>query len=302
MIRNILLGAVILCASAGVAGRLHAASCAGTILNGIAVTGKTQYNPFSATPVSDSYEITVMNTSGAPCAFALSFSGSTPNETRLGKTLVYTLTTLSGRPVSVNPFGAPPATTLISPTLAPNATHVFQYYVSIDRGQFAPPGSYADNLNLELYNFDGGQFRTPRLDAKTLSISYTVPQSLSVNLKGGDLSTTMSFEPFAQGAQRSVLLEARSNQPYQLNVTSDKQGSMALTPSIPGKDWSVTYLASMAGRLLDLRQKAVISGLPPTYPRSDAVYNLAVTIGDVSRKRAGKYEDTITVEIVGAKP
>lgn len=302
MTRNIHFLVFIFFACAAIAGTAHASPCTGRIMTGTAVTGKHPYDPFSAIPVSDSYEITVMNTSAAPCTFVLSLSSATPNETRLGRIIFYTITNSSGRPVPVTPIGAPPAIMLLSPASAPNATYVFRYYITIDRGQFASPATYSDNLNLELYNFDGGQIKPPRLDAKTLAIAYTVPQSLSVNLKGGDLDTTLNFEPFTPGAQRSVLLEARSNLPYQLNVSSINHGVMALTPPIPGKDWSVSYAASMAGRPLNLRQKAVVSDLPPTFPRSDAVYNLTVSIGDVAKKRAGRYEDTITVEIVAAKP
>jgi hypothetical protein len=302
MMRYMFFLANILCACITVVSPSHATSCAGRIMTGTVVTGKTQYDPFSATPVSDSYEITVMNAGAVSCIFALSLSSTNPNEARLGKTLLYTILNSFNRSVPITHIGAPPATMLLSPAVAPNATYVFRYYVAVERGQFAAPATYGDSLSLELYNFDGGQIKHPRLDAKMLSIAYMVPQSLSVNLKGGDLSTTLGFEPFTMGAQRSVLVETRSNLPYQLNVSSENNGVMVLAPRIPGKDWSVNYAASMDGRSLDLRKRAVISGLPHTSPRSDAVFNLAVSIGDVARKRAGRYEDTITIEIVGASP
>jgi len=41
---------------------------------------------------------------------------------------------------------------------------------------------------------------------------------------------------------------------------------------------------------------------PPTRPEADASHALNVTIGEVGQKRAGRYEDIITIEIKGAAP
>lgn len=280
---------------------LHAASCSGRITAGTMVSGKTLYNPFSTTPVSDPYEITVVNTGSTPCVFALSISSSGAPETKLGGTLTYKLAGPSDAVISVNHSGAIGGIPLLSPAVAPGMAYIFHYKVLLERGQFASPGTYSQNLDLGLYSFEGGSIKMPRLDGRTLSITYSAPQSLSVNLKGGGLTKTMDFEQFVTGAQRSIAIEARGNMRYQLSVSSAKQGMMTLTPPVTGKVWSIDYVAFLERNSLNLRQKNVIPDLPPTHPRSDAIYNLTVTVGDVSQKRAGRYEDTITIEIAGVK-
>jgi hypothetical protein len=125
---------------------------------------------------------------------------------------------------------------------------------------------------------------------------------LSVNLKGGELATTLSFGALAKGQQRTVEIQARGNQSYRLDVSSDHRGVMTLTPRIQGQDWSVPYMAALAGQNLDLSRGASLRDLPPTRPESDASHPLVITIGEVGQKRAGRYEDVITIEILAAKP
>jgi hypothetical protein len=278
----------------------YAATCSGDIISSMSLPGKTPYDPYSAIPVTDNYDITVLNTGSGPCVFALSIGASAAPENRLGNTLIYTLTNPSGRSILIDPAGTPPRAQFFSPAVPPKSTYTFQFQLRLERGQFALPGSYSDVLNITLCSTEGAQIKMPCINKRPMTLTYTVPQSLSINLKGGAHSMTMSFEPFASGTQRSVLIEARGNLPHRLNITSAKQGVMALTPPVPGHDWSVSYTAALAGRPLDLHQVITISDLPATHPRSDAVYNLMVTTGSVSGKRAGRYEDTITVEIVGA--
>ena len=71
---------------------------------------------------------------------------------------------------------------------------------------------------------------------------------------------------------------------------------MALTPKVAG-NWSVAYTATFGGRALNLVTGTSVLSQPPTIPGSDASFPLLVTVGDVAAKRAGRYEDVITIEI-----
>ena len=75
---------------------------------------------------------------------------------------------------------------------------------------------------------------------------------------------------------------------------------MVLTPKVPGQDWRVDYTASLGGEALNLGTGSSLRNQPPVPPEKDASHELTVTAGDVARKRAGRYEDIITVEIRGA--
>jgi hypothetical protein len=69
---------------------------------------------------------------------------------------------------------------------------------------------------------------------------------------------------------------------------------------VAGQSWSVPYALALAGQPIDLAGAASLRNLPATRPESDASFPLTVTIGAVGQKRAGRYEDVITVEIRGA--
>jgi hypothetical protein len=276
-------------------------SCSGAIASGTTVAGKNPYDPYSAKSVADAYSIIVTNTSGAPCTFALNFQ-SPATQLKLGKTLVYALLDANGREQKPDLMGAAPAAQFVSPVVRPHATYTFNYQIAIERAQTASAGDYSDTLRLGLYAVNQGQIGRNALDAKTYEVTYRTPQSLSVNLKGGDLATTLSFAPFVAGTQRQVIIEARSNQPYRIQARSDNDGAMVLTPAIPGQRWSVPYTATLDGARLDLSRQASGGAHQATAPRKDATYILAITIGDAANKRAGTYKDVITVEIAGAAP
>jgi hypothetical protein len=196
-----------------------------------------------------------------------------------------------------------PAARLRTP-LAPAAATQIEYQLSIPRGQYASSGgSYRDTLDLELYALDDkGRLSAAPLQTTTLSISYAVASVLSVNIKGGDATTTVNFGTLAKGQQRTVEIQARSNQGYRLDVSSDHRGVLALTPKVPGQDWTVPYAATLGGRPLNLSGGAILLDYPPTRPESDASHFLTLMIGDPGYKRAGSYEDVITIEIKGAIP
>jgi hypothetical protein len=281
----------------------NAAVCRGQIGAGTTVTGKTVYNPFSPADVGDSYQIGIVNTGTDPCLYALVFR-SKAVEPKLGGTLLYGLADGANPALLTNaPAAMAPAARLRTPLAAATTTQI-ELRLSIQRGQYAPPpGPYRDTLDLELYALDdSGRLSATPLQTTTLSISYAVARVLSANIKGADAATTVSFGALAKGQQRTVEIQTRSNQGYRLDVSSDHHGVLALTPKIPGQDWTVPYAATLGGRPLNLAGGASLLDYPPTRPGSDASHVLTVSIGEVGQKRAGRYEDVITIEIKGAVP
>lgn len=276
------------------------AECQGRIGPETRITGRTEYDPFSPVDVSDAYRLSVMNTGAQPCRYALLFRSRSPRP-MLGSRLAYSLSGQDGRALLTSaPAQAAPLARTPAP-VEPNTPAALTYELTVPRGQFAAPGSYGDDIDLELYALDDNdRIRSPALHTATLAVSYTVPRVLSVNVKGGEMTTTLGFGQLSTGQQRSVVIEARSNQTYQLDVTSEQRGALTLTPKAPGEEWSVPYAATLAGQRLDLVRGTALGNLPATAPGSEAAYALVVTIGDATRKRAGRYEDVITIEVNGA--
>ena len=281
----------------------RAAGRQGTIGPETAITGKTDYDPFGPADIADSYRISIGNTGAVACSYGLVFRAVGTRQ-QLGETLTYVLTDMNGHPlvVSGGPSAFAPIARLPAP-LAPSAQGQVEFQIAMLRGQFAAPGIYRDTLDLELHALDAnGQPQGAPLQTTALAIAYTVPRVMSVNIRGGELATTLSFGTLAKGQQRGVEIQARSNQGYQLDVTSDNHGALALTPKAPGHSWTVPYTAALAGQPLDLAAGTSLRSLPPTRPESDAGYPLTVTIGDTGQKRAGRYEDVITIEIRATIP
>ncbi len=277
------------------------AACMGKIGNGTTISGQTPYDPFNPSDTNDELKLTVRNTGDETCGFALAFR--TPSgSAKLGGTLSYFLTSMNGRPLLVDATTGVPAAAQLGGPIRADGTGDFSYRILIPRGQFATPGNYAHMLTLELYALNGaGQTGSTPVDSTTLRLSYAVPQILSVNVKGAGTTTTVDFGELTQGEQKTVTIQARSNHVYSLDVSSHNQGVMVLTPPVAGQNWSVGYEARLNSQLLNLHHGTTVRKLPPTHSE-DASLSLEVTVGDVSRIRAGKYEDVVTVQISAATP
>lgn len=275
------------------------AGCSGKINGSTAVSGLTPYDPFRASDTVDDYKLSIRNTGGEACSYAVVFrSANMPP--RLGDALGFMLTSANGRPLVVDATSGVPAAGPIGAPVFANGTAEFAYRVEIPRGQFAAPGAYASTLTLELYALDSsGQPEKMPADSTTLHLTYSVPQVLKVNIKGAGTTTTLDFGELATGAQKTVIVEARSNLDYDLDISSDNHGAMALTPSVPGQTWTVSYEARLNRQPLDLHSGTSVRKLPRTAD-VDASHVLDVVIGDVAKKRAGIYEDVITVHIIAA--
>ena len=284
-------------------GAADAAACQGQIGAGTSITGKTAYDPFSPANAAGTYQIAITNSGAAACAYALIFRNKAAY-TRLGSTLAYSLAD-GGSPSLMTSAPAAMAPAARSKgVIAPGGSGQIEYQLIIPRGQFAEPGTYQDNADLELYALDEtGRLGASPLQTTALQISYTVQRVLSVNIKGADASmTTLRFGTLSKGEERTVEIQARSNLSYQLDVASGNRGSLMLTPTVPGQDWAVPYTAALGGRVLSLSGGTSLQNLPPTRPEADASFPLTVTIGKVAQKRAGRYEDVLTIEIKGATP
>lgn len=281
--------------------RAHAESCQGRIGTETNILGKTDYDPYSAIDLTDSHRISVRNSGTAPCSFALIFR-SRAAAPELGGQVRYWLADGVHASLLTNVRAeAAPAARSHGPIPASEAAYI-DYQLKIPRGQFAAPGPIADSVELELYALDdSGKLITPALQITTLSINYSVARVMSVNIKGTSATTTtLGFGQLSEGLQRSVDIQVRSNAAYQLDVTSDNLGVLALTPQARGQHWFVPYTVMLDRHPLRLKTGASLRELPPSRPERDANHSLEVTIGDATQKRAGRYEDIITIEITGA--
>jgi hypothetical protein len=278
--------------------RAQAYDCRGRISAGTSVTGLTDYNPYSPIEILDAFRLTIANVGSDKCRYAVLFR-SRSAQPKLGNTLSFAAVTATGANLLTTASASSAPTLFLDAPLSPDATGTIEYQIQIPRGQFAAPGLYDETVDLELYAVGYGDRIYGRpLHNVPLMISYKVRAVLAVNLRGGGFAATMSFGSLEPGEQRGVSIDVRGNSQYHLRVTSQNGGKLLLTPGFPGPEWAIPYTFAINGNAIGV--PATLPSQSATRPESDAAYDLLVTVGEVGAKRAGNYQDLITVEVIGA--
>lgn len=109
----------------------------------------------------------------------------------------------------------------------------------------------------------------------------------------GNQAQTIDFGALATGAQRQVFLQVRANVPAHLSFTSAHGGFLA---SEADARIRVPYAISFDGQPLQLASIDRRDVAPPL-TINGAAFPIVVTIGDVRGAIAGRYSDTVSIEI-----
>jgi hypothetical protein len=272
-----------------------AAACSGRIRSAD-VTPTIRYDGFAPTETSTINDVRIDNTGSDDCAYWLAFYRNPTAPARLGGQIVYELRSLAGLELLTNrPPTVAPDRFLATGVVRDGQTSRVEYQWRLLRGQVVPAGTYADTVDLRL--FDAGT--NALLDTRTLTLTAAVEASVSINLAGANVSSphnyTMDFGSLETGETKSVQIQVRSNQRFRLDVASTHGGRMQLTP--PSGSWWVDYLAALDGRTLHFPDSL---GPFDATTVNGANLQFQVTIGDVTGKRAGTYRDEVTISIVPA--
>ena len=276
-----------------------AAQCFSGRINGSNFVASGTYNTFDASDSYIAYTLTVRNTWIGTCNYGLVFNnavspgllGTSPNQ------ITFTISATAGGSniITTTPSNVAASAWLPVLNVPQNGNVTVTYYVNITRGQVVPPGTYSDLLGVWLYplNSSGGIVAF-RLHADNLTVTRTVPTSISVNIAGGGTTTTLDYGTLTNGEVRTVNIEARSNVNYQLSTTALNLGNLRLPT--PYSAWSIPYTATLGGSSLNLASTTVLGPFGLT-PYAGTTRALAATIGTIGNKRAGIYSDEITVSI-----
>jgi hypothetical protein len=181
---------------------------------------------------------------------------------------------------------------LSSRELAPGETQRFELVYSLPEGQFLSPGQFRKDIELLLKDEAGTENGEDALDAASLPLLCSVEDHLGVNIAGAGVATTVDFGELSGGDSRRVVIEARANRSFLLEIESLNGGVLVMEP--PYQEWRIEYDVDLNGRSLKLPFKA------GPYERGGIggqSFPLDFRIGDVEAKRAGLYTDEITVTI-----
>jgi hypothetical protein len=253
-------------------------------------TWLSSYNPFAAADSIDHRTLRLINLSGENCRYRVYFHRN-PATGSFSDKLVYNLTSRSAQPLLSEDVGAPSNRYIVSPTASGYSEVPLNYSVVVNRGQLARPGNYMDRVEMVLFSEDGYS----ELDRHEYWYWISVQSVAMINLAGGGLATSVQFGKLLTGATKSLILEARSNTPYTMELTSSSGGDMLLDPPVAGQTWSIPYRVSLNGDAIgfDSQKRFELS----SGSSGEREHALTFQILDADGKRAGLYRDVITAKI-----
>ncbi len=270
-------------------------------LSGPVIQKPLTYNPFQAGASMAELSFTVRNGDAKPCEAAFAFfRRGAPLAVDDGAALKYQLSAQPG-PVTQN-AETPPITlrgggAMASLTVGARQTSTAHAMISVGDGQVVGPGIYRDQLTLGFYQSEPGRAYT-RIAEAPVAITIRVNSQMTLAVAGGGRKTTLNFGDFVEGAVRSVLLLAYSNQSFHLAVSSDNAGVMKPIDASPTEGWRVPYTISVdRGRPLDLSRDQIISLGQRGTSKFGLSIPIDVRVGSMKNQRAGYYRDVVTVAI-----
>jgi len=264
-----------------------AAACSGRIVK--AENPAADYNPFSPVDLQRRLRVSIQNSGGRDCVFALRVRPSAA-----GVVFDYRLRSDRGEILAAPDLDPKAAPLLLTRPLSPGQTGEASLVLSVPAGQMLSPGDYEHPVELILLGATdpAALGNAPPIETAELALSLAVADRLGVNIAGAGRRTTIDFGELRAGASRGVRLEMRSNRRFKLTVSSRNDGALRMAP--PHDQARIPYAMSLDGRPV-----ALPSEVGPFKATSLAGHSVGVrfTIGDVGHARAGLYTDEVAIEI-----
>jgi hypothetical protein len=182
--------------------------------------------------------------------------------------------------------------------LAPGATRTLPVRVILDKQQVVPRGTYTADLQARLEPMDDDVLSAVPLG---FAMNVQVPARVEMSISGLPSTNiaTSSMAPAAidlqemyEGQVGRAYVNVWSNGSVTVSLWSDNDGRLLLDgrPTAP----AVNYTASFDGQPVSFPASI---GRSPPMSITGAAYELAVTVGSLQGRFAGRYSDTITVEV-----
>ena len=190
---------------------------------------------------------------------------------------------------------APSGDNYLSGALTNNVTVPFD--VVVPQGQLVEPGLYQDSLLLRLYQ--GGNLR----DEAPWLVGFSVQGFISVSVTpvGGAFDPNSNAIPIDFGVldeneSREVSVQVLANLPYEISVTSQNDGNLAIQ-NFPSVTSVVPYTLLVDGNAVSLPASgAIATGSGPT-PLSGAQHSFEFVIGSTDEAASGVHQDSLTVTV-----
>jgi spore coat protein U-like protein len=254
-----------------------------------------EYDPFDAGTTVINFTVSIRNRSSDACTLRLAVSGAPGTRfLRAHDQIIYTIATSSGEVVRNEgtwEYGVPV-------NLAGDGTATVPLQIRIQPGQIVRHGPYNDQLELDLFTGPG----TPADQNVQLPSQVRVPARAQINVAGADSPfgtgpavRTINFGDLAEGAERRVFIQLRSNTRATITATSERRGF--LVNEELGPDARVPYTVTIDGALMNLAAGPAQLRRRPPLTLDGVNYEMVGRIGAVGERFAGTYRDTITLTV-----
>jgi spore coat protein U-like protein len=179
----------------------------------------------------------------------------------------------------------------------------FSYFASLDPLLYNRFGTYSQTFNVNLYSGTLSEYRLE--DTRTLSLQYIQGKNIDLSLVDTgaafdrlDTTQNLNFGNLVAGASQSFDLIINYNAGFRLTVSSTNDGTLkhSLRPDAIG------YSMTVSGNPLNLTSGPVTGpGVAGISPAGGLRLPVTVTIGSISGKSSGSYQDTVTFSVVSAE-
>lgn len=253
----------------------------------------------------------VTHAAGDSCAYFVTFStgGATSYDRRMmqgGNLLSYQLYSTASKTGVLKALPALPAEVISgSVTTDEPSPEALSLYIDLPTHQIRPAGTYTDICTLTLYQgtVDGEH---TQVSSTGLSISTTLSRQIELSIldvgapfNPSDATQSLDFGELEAGKALGFDLRVRGNTGYSVTMLSERQGRLRLAGDPLRANTTVYYTLKVDGvaRNLDGVQAIEVATGSGLTTVSGALHPAMVTIGSVTGKAAGLYQDNITITV-----
>lgn len=254
------------------------------------------YDPFGDTVPEATFGVTFLNDSNVDCRFAPIFELDQPPfglSKGTGHSIGYALINLSDS-LDVTPRAGRSLRTASQRqiSLSPRESRTLLYKLVADADAVQGSGTFTQDVTLEAQD---GVFRS--YGGTRVVLGINVLPSARIGLAGA-FTMDSGHAVVDLGELRSgvapVPLQLRVNSTgrYDISVSSQNSGQLRLGSS----EWSIPYSIAIGGNSVNLLGPRKVSGPNDSGFRRDSL-PIQFVIGDVSNRRAGIYNDVISISV-----
>lgn len=257
------------------------------------------YNIFAEQPLRGEARLVVERVAADLCQVIVTlFSGGIGGRqlTSAWGALNYQIFEDSSRPRLLANVQAPQSSGVLTAVLRGETRELtLDMLLKIPAGQTVHAGTYSDIVTASLY--DAKTLRL--LDQATISLTVPVPARAEVTVSASSTHpsfaktyATLDLGTLETGETGTAYIFVRSTSDYTVSLASENGGKLRRQRG----GWMISYALTVDGapvRLTSTPQR-VLTAPGPT--NGDA-HELEVTVGDVSRKRAGRYTDLLRIMV-----